>query len=81
MPKTAVVIGCIEGTLPASDRAAATLAVTRLGNDVVVCSPHQDELALRYALGAGAREVVASLAECSADVTLMGRGVPGSKGT
>jgi len=79
MPKTAVIIGCIEGALPASDRAATALAVTRFGDDVALCVPRGEETALRYALGAGAKDVM-PLAECHALVYIVGRGGAGVDG-
>ena len=79
MAKTAVIIGCIDGALPASDRAATALAVTRFGDDVVLCSPRGEETALRYALGAGANDVI-PIDECNALVYLVGRGGAGVNG-
>ena len=79
MPKTAVIIGCIDGVLPASDRAATALAVTQFGNDVVLCSPRREETALRYGLGAGARDVL-PIEACNALVYLVGRGGAGVDG-
>ena len=79
MAKTAVIIGCIDGALPASDRAATALAVTRFGDDVVLCSPRGEETALRYALGAGANDVM-PIDECNALVYLVGRGGAGVDG-
>jgi electron transfer flavoprotein alpha/beta subunit len=73
------VIGCIDAVLPASDRAAATLAVTRF-SEVVVCSPNGDEAALRYALGAGSTSIANSLDHCEAHVYLIGRGGAGVEG-
>jgi len=78
-PKAAVIIGCIDGILPASDRAATALAVTQFGDVVVLCSPRGEEAALRYGLGAGARDVV-PIEECNALVYLVGRGGAGVDG-
>lgn len=79
MTKISVIIGCVDGALIASDRAAVTLAVMRFGNDVVACCPHGEEVAQRYALGAGVRGIVA-LEECAATICLVGRGGAGTEG-
>ena len=79
MPKTAVIIGCIDGTLASSDRAATTLAVNRFGEDLVLCVPHGEPVALRYAVGAGANDVV-PIDGCNALVYIVGRGGAGIDG-
>lgn len=77
--RTALVIGCIDGTLPASDRAATALAVKQWSADLCLCVPRGEEVAVRYALGAGV-DNVSSVEGCNALVYLVGRGGAGSDG-
>lgn len=77
--RSVVIVDRIDSSLPKSDRAAVGLAIRELGNDVSVCSPQRDDVALRYALAAGATGLV-SLEDSEADVFLFGRGGAGPSG-
>lgn len=67
-----LVIGQIDGRFPASDRAAVGQAVGVPDAHVRVCGD-ADEFAIRYALAAGASEVVA-MDKHQVDLVLFGRG-------
>ena len=71
--RATVVIDCMDGRLPPSDRAAATLAATRFGESAAFC-PSGAESALRYALAAGCTRVSRELERDNADVYLVGSG-------
>ena len=76
--KSLVVVGCVDGALLQSDRAAVGLA-TSLKCDVSVCCPDNDEVSLRYAIAAGATGMV-PLDKAEADIYVIGRGGTGITG-
>lgn len=73
-------IGAVDGIMPASDRAALSIAIAQPDADVVAIVPDHDEVAMRYALGAGVKRIATPAADGEADLCLIGRGGSGVEG-
>ena len=89
MRRVVVILGTEPATghptpsiLPESDRAAMSLALSRFGGRVDACCLRDDEEAARYALAAGAAEVLrpAEVTDLEFDVALVGSGGAGAWG-
>ena len=75
MNQALLIVGCVEGELLASDRAAVSLSISRF-EQVQAFSPNHDEIALRYAIGGGAVAVTSPQA-FGGKILVTGRGAGG----